>query len=487
LCSLWAVPACTEDRIKDADINYWVQEALRNDPHVNSTTIQVLTEKGIVKLMGTTRDLASKQFASQEAKKIRGVVGVLNEVHVQPPFRSDYNIENDVRRRLLDSPVIESQDIRVECVEGRVTIAGEVPSLAEKQEAELLAGEVLGVKEVKDQVLVDYKTSRSDQEIKSDVVTALNLDVYLHDYPIEVSVDDHVVTLKGSVGSAFEKSRAYDKVRWISNVKDVKNLLIVEWWRDHGTQKKIPSFTSDELRDHVCSILSEDQRVNSNDIMTEVHDGNVTLRGTVPNLVEKEIAEKDARNVIGVAWVTNYLLPKDQFREDWAISDDIKSHIKTDGALFNSNILVAVSDGIATLSGDVHAWWQWSHARDIALHILGVKEVVNNIKVDWNSLFSDPSIRKAIENRLEWNWKTVKISNRIIVNVRNGVAELTGSTDTWSQRKEAGLVAANTMGVWLVDNRLSVKGISYPWSEWYYHGVYHSMPPPEYSAISKSW
>ena len=62
--------AFAEERPSDSVITTWVQAALRDDPRVESTEIKVSTTKGIVTLTGSTSNLASKNYANKEAKKI---------------------------------------------------------------------------------------------------------------------------------------------------------------------------------------------------------------------------------------------------------------------------------------------------------------------------------------------------------------------------------------------------------------------------------
>jgi hypothetical protein len=53
-----------------------------------------------------------------------------------------------------------------------------------------------------------YPTTRSDTEIQQDVMVTLDNDVYLTVLPIRVTVTRGMVTLDGTVGSAYQKHRA---------------------------------------------------------------------------------------------------------------------------------------------------------------------------------------------------------------------------------------------------------------------------------------
>jgi hyperosmotically inducible protein len=246
------------DKVSDNDITYWVKDALRHDVRIGASEITVRSQEGIVTLSGKVKNLAAKRYADLEAKKINGVLSVINKIVVMPSYRRDTDITNDVRRRILNSAVIESQGIRVTCVDGKVTLSGKVATWSEAQEARLLASEVRGVKDVTNGLWAEHKGKRNDQEIKDDAVAAIDRDVYLSGLPIAVSVKDGVITLEGSVGSAYERDRAGGDLLLISHVKGVENHLKVEWWENSGVRKKTPTPSADALKKSVQATLDRD-------------------------------------------------------------------------------------------------------------------------------------------------------------------------------------------------------------------------------------
>ncbi len=68
---------------------------------------------------------------------------------------------------------------------------------------------------------------RSDERIREDVNERLTDDWRVDASDIEVSVDNGLVTLAGSVGSRAEKRRAEDVAESVSGVMDVSNQLRV--------------------------------------------------------------------------------------------------------------------------------------------------------------------------------------------------------------------------------------------------------------------
>lgn len=474
-----ALPSTTfAARMSDLDITYWVKDALSRDVRVDSYDIDVSTNDGIVTLSGNVDKLAAKKYADLEAKKIDGVLGVIDKITVLPVWRSDTDIRNAVRRRILNSTVIESEGISVKCINGKVAISGKVDSYAEEKEAELIASEVRGVKEVENNIMTEWTTTRSDEEIKNDVVATLKRDVYLVDLPITVTVDDAVVTLEGTVGSVYEKDRAYDDAHWIRSVKSVHNKLKVEWWEKLGARDKKPLSSDAELKKAIQEELDQDIRVNASDVSIKVSYGGVTLNGTVYSHYEKRIAEQDAHDVVGVGWVANNLFARVGMREDWAILDDVKFNLNTDAATEGFDIVVKVNNGVVTLSGNVNTWYESSHAQDIASKVKGVKKVVNQIEIyrETTRTHTSAMVAKNIKEHFKKNWTVRHICNQINVTVEKGVATLTGNVDTWAQRRQAEEVAFNTEGVWKVDNRLKVTGYDYKWEDWYHEMLYPWYP-----------
>jgi len=238
-------PAWGESEIPDAGMTYWVKQALQHDPRVDSLHIQVFTDKGIVTLSGTVPSLASKSYAVKEAKKTRGVMGVIDLIRFMPEWRSDRDIEHEVRRKILNSAVIDSQGIQVTSFEGKVRLEGTVPNWEELDEAQRVASEVRGVKEIENTLIIDMSITRTDQDIKADVVSALERNVYLTDLPITVSVKEGMVTLEGAVASPYEKDLAREIVKKMSQVVRVENYLLIEPWMDPGARKKVLGLSQD--------------------------------------------------------------------------------------------------------------------------------------------------------------------------------------------------------------------------------------------------
>jgi osmotically-inducible protein OsmY len=454
---------CAADRPDDDTITRFVKEALQQDPRVMASEIQVSTEKGIVRLSGTAWNLADKRFADREAKKINGVRGVIDEIMVEPAYRPDTDILQDVRRRLIDSSAIQSPGVGIIVLDGEVTLDGTVASWTEMRQADLLASEVMGVKAVRNHMAIETPRKRSDKQIRKDIEATIQRDVYLADLPIEVSVDKGIVFLKGKVGNAYQKERAWEDA-WIDGVTSVKNQTTVEGWEEQGVRRNHPAPTAQQLEQSVRDELYQDLRIEDPfKINVDASHGEITLRGKVPTYHQKRIAERDARDVVGVWWVNNLLNVHVNRRTDKAIAYDLNFELGTDYVLAGQDIQPHVKNGVVTLSGNVNSAFERDHAARVAADVLGVREVVDNITVHPYPRYSDAALIHRIDDRLAGNWETYRVADRIEVKVKDGKAILTGQVDNWAQYREAAAVTRLTDGVWALDNQLSVAAADYPW------------------------
>jgi osmotically-inducible protein OsmY len=114
--------------------------------------------------------------------------------------------------------------------------------------------------------------------------------------------------------------------------------------------------SDDVLATAIREERAEDIRVDASEIEARASDGEVTPEGSVTDLAQKRIAEQDARDVVGVAWVTNDLFVKTGQREDRTIRDDVDFDLETDSARAPFDLESSVEDGVATLTGDLDTW-----------------------------------------------------------------------------------------------------------------------------------
>lgn len=459
MCTFSAVQVSAAERPSDEAIVTRVRSAFFEDPRVRASDIKVTAANGIVTLEGTVRTIAEMQYADLESKKIRGVFGVIDRLAVQPIFRLDAEIRQDLKRKIVRSSLVKSENIGVHVENGIVFLSGIVGSTSEKNQAYLLAAEVRGVKAVENRIEVQFATKRPDAVIRKDVMAKLAQDVYLAGSQISVETKNGNVTLTGDLGTVFEKERAGQDAASIFNVNGVKNDIAVVWSKSEGARNKAPALSDTELTVAAGNELSFDTRLdNPKDMSIAVRHGIVTLSGTAPTYYQKQLAERDLSEVVGVVQVNNLLQVKGVWRDDMGIYMDIRDALSSDFALNGSTITFFVLDGVVSLNGNINSVYEKNRIEKDIGGIIGVKDIRDYITVNWMPAYSDDALKNRIFERLLSNWITWQLAKTIIVNVNQGIATLTGTTQTKLQAEEAGIIAGQTDGIKSVDNKLVASG-----------------------------
>jgi osmotically-inducible protein OsmY len=453
-------------RPTDEKLAEWVREALAADPRIDAVGVEVAVEKGIATLRGSVPTLVGKRYGLLNAQRIHGVLAVVDQVDVDAAERPDAEIARDVERRIRRSRALAGLDIAVSAQEAVVRLAGRVQSWSQRLEADLLASEVRGVSAVDNQLAAELEATRSDAEIQADVEASLRRDAYLAGLAIDVVVLNGLVQLSGSVSSPYERTRAAAQVGWVANVRGLENLLQVEWWPDRSARVAAPEPRSDvALARIVKAELVQDDRIDASGIDVVSSKGHVTLRGSVPSVRQRRLADEDVRSVIGVAWLTNELDVAFQERPDDEVKNEIEQSYASDSALFESSIAIEVQHGVVTLTGDVGSGYHRAHAAAIASRTRGVQEVVNRLRTIAVQVAADEALVREIERRLQRDARMAPIADRVNVGVEQGVVTLEGDVDHLAERRAAERIAARTPGVRRVRNQLVVDPYPYPWED----------------------
>jgi osmotically-inducible protein OsmY len=482
--------ATTQKAVTDHGITAAVDRALVFEKGVFPSRVDVNTSEGIVTLSGAVSNLLAKERAVKIAESIRGVRAAIDRIAVTPVVRPDADIRKDILAALRLDPATESYRVSLSVENSLATLTGTVGSYTEKQLAARTAAGVKGVKEVRNDLTINYLTKRTDSQIASDIKARLQWDVWINGEQISSAVKDGKVTLTGAVASAISKSRAFEDA-WVNGVTSVDESRVkVEPSVRDGDQRQLKyAMRSDsEIKQAVQTALGLDPRVAASSPGVNVESGIVILGGTVGNLKAKASAEQDVRNTAGVLGIENLLKVRPNSQStDTEMKEQMKAVLLWDPLLDSSTINVAVVDHVAYLSGSVASNYQKGEAQDVASRTKGVISVLNHLKVEpefavsyyaWPDYFgygwpyydrspyyisevfgpqaflSDQLIKRNIEDGLFWS--PFVHSKDIKVAVDGGVATLTGTVGTWIGWGEADK-DAHKGGAGAVLNRVTVK------------------------------
>ena len=111
-------------------------------------------------LSGPVDNLFVRRRAVKIAESVRGVRGVIDHISVTPESRPDEDIRKDILRALLNDPATDAYQVAVTVKDGVVSLTGKVGAWAEAQLAQYLAEGVRGVRDIHNDLLIDYVDSR---------------------------------------------------------------------------------------------------------------------------------------------------------------------------------------------------------------------------------------------------------------------------------------------------------------------------------------
>ena len=217
--------------------------------------------------------------------------------------------------------------------------------------------------------------------------------------------------------------------------------------------------TDTQIHHDVLEELKWDSRIDETEVGVQVDEGVVTLTGTVTGWAKRMAAQEAARRVIGVLDVANDIkvkVPGGLTRTDTEVAQAVRRALEWDVFVPEEKIRSTVSDGWVTLDGTVERWSQRADAERAVRNLTGVKGVVNSITVTPATPATE-DVRQAIEQALER--RAEREAKRIRVDVRDGIATLTGSVHSWAERKSVVAAARFTPGVRDVEDRLRTEPV----------------------------
>ncbi|MDT7043728.1 BON domain-containing protein [Candidatus Nitronereus thalassa] len=357
--------------LSDEHIRQNVEEVLSHDPATEKYDLEVQVQNKTATLSGSVNSWAAGNLAEKIASGARGVHEVVNNIEVSyEGKRSDGQIADEIQKRLQTDVWINADGLDVSVRDGRVWLSGVVGSASEKRRARNNAY-VMGVKSVDDsQLFVKWwakgnmrrtKTfdMLSDDTIKEHVQLALAYDPRVFWFSIDIAVEDGVVTLQGTVDNLNAKHSAQETARHTRGVLWVNNYLKV----------RLPEYPDDEeIKRRIETLIAIDPDLEPFTIDPLVHDGKVTLRGTVGSYYERRLAEHLAARVKGVLEVKNNLVIPDswEWTPDAVIQQDIEDELWWSPFVDSDDITVTVEHGIATLRGTVNSWFEYEAALENA-------------------------------------------------------------------------------------------------------------------------
>ena len=358
-----ATTASAEPR-DDTTIRTAMQAKFYTEELTRGRPIEVSAQNGAVTLSGTVPTDAAKKRAVELARGVEGVTTVKDQLQVHEsttagantPARDDTTgtaghagadsnspawITTKVQAQYFADPDIKPWAIDVTTGSGGVvTLEGRVDSAEDKAKAVRIARETEGVTRVEDRLRIEAKTPAAAQPARSPEAAVAQPDPWItakvqaryfvddevKARDIDVTTQDGVVVLRGTVGSEAERRQAIALARNIDGVRDVTDQLRVD-----GTASgdRSPASAAERSSPPAAGVQRDragierpdswitmkiqakyflDADVKGRQIDVDTRSGVVTLKGTVSNDQQKQEAEQIARETEGVKRVVNQLV-----------------------------------------------------------------------------------------------------------------------------------------------------------------------------------
>jgi len=216
---------------------------------------------------------------------------------------------------------------------------------------------------------------KHNETLKNEVLEAIRLEPLLDTAQIEVSANEGIITLSGTVDSYVKKRAAEHVAGKVPGVHAVAEKIKVKFGANENK-------TDEALASEILKALQFSPDIIKDSISVLVEDGWVTLEGKVKWTAQKEEAERAVHHLSGVRMITNNISIRSE-REDDVEKAAIENALLRNWAIDDQEIEVSVLGNQVTLIGKVHSLYQRNTAERIAWNAPGVCNVHNKLTIEY--------------------------------------------------------------------------------------------------------
>jgi osmotically-inducible protein OsmY len=199
------------------------------DSCVETSGVDVAVKDGRITLSGKVPSLRIKAQAEKDARAIGGVREIDNQLQVETSMLpGDTEMITAVQSMLEWTADIDASNIVVSGRDGVITLDGSVGAYWEKIKAETIAADLVGVREVRNNLSVVPSSGSDDEEIREEILAALERSYAIDMSDISVMVKNGHATLVGTVPTWDMFVEVDEIAQHTDGVAGVSNELSVE-------------------------------------------------------------------------------------------------------------------------------------------------------------------------------------------------------------------------------------------------------------------
>ena len=211
----------------------------------------------------------------------------------------------------------------------------------------------------------------TDLRLRTAVVQQLDWEPDVDASAIGVAAAKGVVTLTGFIDTYAGKLAAERGAKRVRGVRAVANDLEVRL----RLERTDPQIAAD------AALALELRAALADRVQAVVHNGHITLTGTVYWLGRKREAESAVRHIPGVRSVSNHIVVE-AATTPLDVQRRIVQAMQRDADLDPRHVIVSVAGRSVTLTGSVRTWRQREAAERAAANAVGIRLVDNQLNVD---------------------------------------------------------------------------------------------------------
>lgn len=217
---------------------------------------------------------------------------------------------------------------------------------------------------------------KNNDVLLKEVKEAIKWEPILNSNDIDVSVNDGIVTLGGTVDNYTQKKEAEQTAKNIAGVKAVVDDVKVDLY--------FSAIKSDtDIAASVLKALHENWAVPDHLLKVTVENGWVTLEGILHWNFQRKAAENAIRYLEGVRGVIDNIKIEAEIKNELE-KEFVEKALRRSWLLDIDNIRVRVDNKTITLSGIVSSLFQKEEAERIAWNTPGVWYVDNELLVEFD-------------------------------------------------------------------------------------------------------